>query len=166
MKTETTMFLLILALFAPNGVFAQVEPNKNKLEEKLFNASQISRLATFTLDAWTTVSGPNHLQYDYCPDGNCGTVEMQFSRREVGIPGRWISQDNLPAVVAVGVASQVFLHFGIKALYHKGGIWRKIAIGLNAGMAGAHLRAAIRNNGQNDLRHRYAPDGATNVRVW
>ncbi len=137
----------------------------SKLENVLYNSSQIARFSAFALDAWTTLRVPTHLQYNYCSNGICRQEERVVIYQEVGFPARFVSRDNLAKGVAVTAVAHVAIYFVTRAMYHRGGAWRKVAIGLNVGLVPGHLAAAVNNLAEGDLS-RYAPVGATGIRVW
>ncbi|MBI2068785.1 MAG: hypothetical protein HYT67_01630 [Candidatus Yanofskybacteria bacterium] len=148
MRTIVVLFSLVLW----SGI-AAAQDNPSKTEDALYRASQAALVGGLVLDLWTTVKAingpPIHVSYLYCQDGSqtCQFpmfVETTFSFREVG-PASWFGIQKPGSIVAAGAAFDAGILTASHFLYKKGGIWRKVAIGINFVLGGSHLGAGFGN---------------------
>lgn len=145
-----TTFVFCMMMFLGGVAHAQAQEVPSRTEEVLYHASQMTLLGGWALDEWMTVKAigdPIHVNYLYCEDGSqtCQfpmPVEKTVTFREVGWAS-WYGIQEPYSVVAASIALDAGILTASHFLYKRGGIWRKIAIGLNFAQAGSHLYAGF-----------------------
>lgn len=169
-KAQLSLILLVLVVFSSNNVFAD-DKKEGKMDKILYRFSQGALLGMNVWDGQTTVrnlNNPLHASYQLCADTVCSyliTTEASVVFKEAGYVTKFgIGQSNTKAIIIADAAYATGLLVASHFLYKRGGIWRKVAIGLNFAQAGFSMHGAIHNNRVMSFERRnLVPQGAMNV---
>lgn len=169
-KVAVLSTTLLLAVVATG--FAQENDRPSKVEEVLYHSSQAVLVGGLTWDMVTTVIPMNHptlVSYQYCENGTsiCQfpvSVETSVTFREVGWAS-WYGIQKPHSVVIANIALDAGILTASHLLYKKGGIWRKVAIGINFAQGGSRLYAGFGNvSKMRSAKLGLVPAGAFSVR--
>jgi len=147
-----TIFFAMSLFWFSSAVSAQDVDAPGKIESALYRASQTALIGGLAMDMLTTVKAKNsstHVSYFYCQDGSqtCRfpvSVLKTVTFREVGWAS-WYGIQKPYSIVAASIALDVGILTASHFLYKKGGVWRKVAIGVNFFQAGNHTVAGVSN---------------------
>ena len=154
------------------GGVAHAQDIPSKTEDILYRASQGALISGLAVDMVSTVQAINYppsVSYQYCADAQCLTVVNAMALHKFSEAG-WAASfgaHDAASVVAMNVALGGGILYASHFLYKKGGVWRKVAIGLNFFRAGSNLVAGMANiskmeSSQQNLLN-FVPAGAFNV---
>ncbi len=163
-----TVMVLAMTLFLSGIASAQDGSSKT---DKWYRASQAVLISGLVLDEWSTVeaiNNPTRVSYLHCEDGSqtCQfpvSVEKTVTFRETGWAS-WYGIQRPGSIVAASVALDAGILTVSHLLYKRGGIWQKVAIGINFAQAGSHLYAGFGNAGKmRSAKLGFVPAGAFSV---
>ncbi len=148
MRIRTVVMFLVGTLLLGGVAHAQEIPSK--LEDALYRASQAALIGGLAVDMVSTAQAINHppsVSYQYCADAQCLMVQNVRIVHEFNETG-WAAKfgaHSAASVIAMNVALGGGILYASHFLYKKGGVWRKVAIGLNFLKAGDNLACGLTN---------------------
>jgi len=172
LKTKKILFFQIffsLSLLGFGQSVSKVDiPRPSKFEKWTYHVSEFTLLGGSAADMVTmyqSITHPLFVHY-YMPQYGviAYTTEPGFFQ-EAGW-AKIFGPRNAPAVIGANVLLDGGAFAASHFMYKKGGVWRKIATGLNFYKGGDHIMAGIKNERAiRAMEHYLVPPGATDV-VW
>jgi hypothetical protein len=170
MPSSAEMIRLIDEPLATAPAQAEIE-SRSSLEDKLFRTTRWGMVGAKVVDFTITAIMMNkELKASWCPatDPDClHPIVKTVTFHESGWVAKATRQTTPAGVVAVNAGMGLLQYFGTGWLHKKGGVWSKVAIGLNSMEVMANIDGSLHClRSWRTAKRNLVPHGVANVIRW